>query len=435
MTAYNRRRFLDALGMFSATTFLATLAKPAWSRNLEKALLSAAHRAPEQLADDETFWYSVQQSFTVNPEIVNLNNGGVSPSPKVVQDEMKKNFDLSEGGPSYYMWRILDKGREPLRKELARISGCSAEEVAIHRNASEALETVIFGLPLKAGDEVVVSKYDYPNCVNAWKQRELRDGVKLVWVELNMPSEDNEYMAAQYIKAFTAKTKLVHITHVYNWTGQIVPVRMIADAAHKRGIEVLVDGAHSFAHFDYTIPSLGADYFGTSLHKWLAACIGTGMLYIKQDKIANVWPLFAAPDIESNKTNIRKFENLGTRPFFIEQAIGKAIEFHEMIGVARKQQRLFYLKNYWMDAVKDLLKIKFYTSMKPGFGCAIGVVGFEGETTGNALESFLFGEHKIHVTTINWENIHGVRITPNVYTTTKDLDRLIAALKEYATKA
>jgi selenocysteine lyase/cysteine desulfurase len=347
----------------------------------------------------------------------------------VVQDAMKQNFDFSEGGPSYYMWRILDKGREPLRKELARISGCPSEEVAIQRNASEALETVIFGLPLRAGDEVVVCKYDYPNCVNAWKQRELRDGVKLIWVDMNLPSEDNEYMAAQYIQAFTAKTKLVHITHVFNWTGQVVPVRAIADAAHQRGIEVLVDGAHSFMHFEYTIPSLGADYFGTSLHKWLAACIGTGMLYVKKEKIAGVWPLFAAP--EGQADNIRKFENLGTRPFFIEQAIGKAIEFHEMIGGDRKEKRLFYLKNYWMEAVKDVPGIRFYTSMKPGFGCAIGVAGFEKKEGRVDLESFLFKDYKIHVTTVNWENVHGVRITPNVYTTTKELDRLITALREY----
>jgi selenocysteine lyase/cysteine desulfurase len=430
MAAYNRRRFLDALGTFSATAFLAGLAKPAWSRNLDKALLSAGHRAPEQLASDEDFWYYVQQSFTVNPEMINLNNGGVSPSPKVVQDAMKHYFDLSNEGPSYYMWRILDQGREPLRKELARISGCAAEEVAIQRNASEALETVIFGLPLKAGDEVVLCKYDYPNCINAWKQRELRDGVKLVWVDLNLPSEDNDYMAARYTGAFTAKTRVVHVTHVYNWNGQIVPVRKIADAAHQRGIEVLVDGAHSFTHFEYSIPSLGADYFGTSLHKWLAACIGTGMLYVKKDKIASLYPLFAAP--EARADNIRKFENLGTRPFFIEQAIGKAIDFYDMIGPARKEKRLFYLKNYWMEAVKDEPGIKFYTSLKPGFGCAIGVVGFERKMSRGDLEAFLFNEHKIHVTTIGWENIHGVRITPNVYTTTKDLDRLITALREYA---
>jgi selenocysteine lyase/cysteine desulfurase len=431
MAAFNRRGFLDALGTFSATAFLATLAKPAWSRNLDKALLQAQHRAPGQLASDEDFWYYVQQSFTTSPEMINLNNGGVSPSPKVVQEAMKRYADFSNEGPSYYMWRILDQGREPLRKDLARISGCGAEEIAIHRNASEALETVIFGLNLKAGDEVVVCKYDYPNCINAWKQREQRDGVKLVWVELNLPSEDNDYLASQYTKAFTAKTKLVHVTHVINWNGQIIPARKIADAAHQRGIEVLVDGAHSFAHFDYTIPSLGADYFGTSLHKWLAACIGTGMLYVKKDKIAGLWPLFAAPDAASNKTNIRKFENLGTRPFFIEQAIGKAIDFYDMIGAARKEQRLFYLKNYWMEAVKDIPKVKLYTSMKPGFGCAIGVVGIEGKAPGG-LDDYLFSEYKIHTTTINWESIHGVRITPNVYTTTKDLDRLITAIGEYA---
>jgi selenocysteine lyase/cysteine desulfurase len=288
---------------------------------------------------------------------------------------------------------------------------------------------VIFGLPLKAGDEVVVCKYDYPNCINAWKQRELRDGVKLVWVDLDLPSEDNDYLASQYVKAFTARTRVVHVTHVINWNGQILPARKIADAAHQRGIEVVVDGAHSFAHFEYTIPSLGADYFGTSLHKWLAACIGSGMLYVKKDKIAGLWPLFAAPDARVD--NIRKFENLGTRPFFIEQAIGKAIGFYDMIGAARKEQRLFYLKNYWMEAVKDVPKIKFFTSMKPGFGCAIAAVGFEGKPPGE-LENYLFGEYKIHVTTIVWEKVHGVRITPNVYNTTKDLDRLVTALREYA---
>lgn len=429
MAAYNRRKFLDALGTFSATALLSTMSRPAWSRNLDKAILKATDRPAGQLAGDEDFWYYVQQSFTVSPELINLNNGGVSPSPKVVQEAMKRYYDLSNEGPSYYMWRILDQGREPLRKDLARISGCTCEEVAMVRNASEALETVIFGLPLKAGDEVVVCRFDYPNCVNAWKQRELRDGIKLVWIDLELPSEDNAYMANQYIKAFTSRTRVVHVTHVFNWTGQIVPVRLIADAAHQRGIDVLVDGAHSFAHFEYSIPSLGADYFGTSLHKWLAACIGTGMLYVKKEKIAGLYPLFAAPDPKVD--NIRKFENLGTRPFFIEQAIGKAIGFHDMIGPARKAERLFYLKNYWMGQVKDVAKVKLYTSMKAGFGCAIGVVGIDGKTA-NDLDNYLFNEHKIHVTPINWQGIQGVRVTPNVYTTTKDLDRLVVAIKEYA---
>jgi selenocysteine lyase/cysteine desulfurase len=432
MAAYNRRAFLDVLGMFSATTFLSSITKPAWSRNLNKALAAADRRPAHELTEDEDFWYYVQQSFTVSPEIINLNNGGVSPSPKVVQDAMKRYFDFSNEAPSYYMWRILDEGREPLRKDLARISGCSAEEIAINRNASEALETVIFGVPLKAGDEVVLCKYDYPNCINAWKQREQRDGIKLVWVELDLPSEDNDYLSQQYIKAFTPRTKLVHVTHVINWTGQIVPARVIADAAHARGVEVLVDGAHSFAHFEFTIPSLGADYFGTSLHKWLAACIGSGMVYVKKDKIAGLYPLFAAGDPKS--PDIRKFENLGTRPFFIEQAAGKAIGFYDMIGAARKEKRLFYLKNYWMTAVKDVPKVKLYTSMKPGFGCAIGLVGIEGKKAGQ-LDGYLFDSYRIHCVPITWEKVDGVRITPNVYTTTKDLDKLIAGITEFAAKA
>src|SRR5688500_3069644 len=288
----NRRKFLTTLAGISLFT-------PAWSRNFHKAIAAAENRSPETVAADEDFWYSIQQAFTVSPSLINLNNGGVSPSPKVVQDAMKKYHDLSNEAPSYYMWRILDQGREPLRKNLARLAGCDAEEIAIHRNASEALETVIFGLPLKAGDEVVLSKQDYPNMINAWKQRELRDGIKLVWVNLELPSEDNNYLTSQYTKAFSPRIRVVHVTHIINWNGQILPVRSIADAAHKQNIEVLVDGAHSFAHFDFTIPSLGADYFGTSLHKWLAACIGSGMLYVKKEKIAAVYPLFAAADAKS----------------------------------------------------------------------------------------------------------------------------------------
>ena len=429
MTAVNRRRFLDTIGAFSATALFSSFSRPAWSRNLEKALHHAGDRMPGELASDEDFWYFVQQSFTTSPELINLNNGGVSPSPRIVQEAMKRYHDMSNEAPSYYMWRILDQGREPLRKELARIAGASPEEIAIHRNASEALETVIFGLELKAGDEVVLSKQDYPNMINAWKQREMREGIKLVWVNLDLPSEDNDYLAGQYIKAFTSKTKVVHVTHVINWNGQILPVRKIADAAHKHGIEVLVDGAHSFAQFEFTIPSLGCDYFGTSLHKWLAACIGSGMLYVKKEKIPAIYPLLASGDPKSD--NIRKFESLGTRPFFIEQATGKAIDFYDMIGPARKEQRLLYLKNYWMNAVKDIPNVKLHTSMKPGFGCAIGMVSIDGKKA-SELDNFLFSEYKIHVVGIDWENLHGVRITPNVYTTTKDLDLLIRGIGTFA---
>lgn len=425
----NRRKFLNLFGTFSAAGLFSF--QPAWSRELDVALRSAANKSPEEIASDEDFWYVIQQSYTVSPSLINLNNGGVAPSPKTVQDAMKRYHDYSNEAPSYYMWRLLDQGREPLRNNLAKLAGCLPGEIAIQRNASEALETSIFGLPLKHGDEVVLSKQDYPNMINAWKQRELRDGIKLVWADLKLPSEDNNYLVESYTKLFTTKTKVVHLTHIINWNGQILPVKRIANAAHDRGIEVIVDGAHSFAHFDFKIPDLDADYFGTSLHKWLSASIGTGFLYVRQNKIANLYPLFAAPDAKSN--DIRKFENLGTRPFYIEQAIGKAIEFHEMIGAKRKEERLFYLKNYWMEKVKGLKGIQLGTSMKQGFGCAIGIVAFEGKKPAD-LENFLLNQYKIHVTTIEWEGIKGCRITPNVYTTTKNLNTLVEALHEFSTQ-
>jgi selenocysteine lyase/cysteine desulfurase len=342
---------------------------------------------------------------------------------------MKRYYDYSNEAPSYYMWRILDQGRETLRQNLAKLAGCSAEEVAINRNSSEGLETIIFGLDLKKGDEIVASKQDYPNMVNAWKQREKRDGVIVKWINLELPSEDEGYIVKQYVDAFTPNTKVVHITHIINWNGQILPVRKIADAARKKGIEVLVDGAHSLAHFNFKIDELHCDYFASSLHKWLYAPIGSGMMYVRKNKIKGLYPLFAADD--PYKDDIRKFEHLGTRPFFIEQAISKAIDFYDMIGGERKEKRLHYLKNYWMQKVKDVPKVNLHTSLNHKFGCAIGLVSIEGKKPGE-LDSYLFNKHKIHTTSIEWENIKGVRITPNVYTTTKNLDVLVQGITDFA---
>jgi selenocysteine lyase/cysteine desulfurase len=430
MRKNNRRIFLQKAGALSLTAFFTSLTRPAWANGLEKAIRGAEGISPDALATEEDFWYYIQQSFTVSPGLINLNNGGVSPAPKTVQDAVKRFYDYSNEAPSYYMWRILDQGREPLRKNLAKLAGCDAEEIAINRNSSEGLETVIFGLQLKAGDEVVAAKQDYPNMINAYKQREMRDGIKMVWINLELPSEDEDYLVQQYVKAFTSKTKVVHITHVINWNGQIIPVKKIAQEAHKKGIEVIVDGAHSFAQFNFKVPELDADYFAASLHKWLYAPIGSGMLYVKKEKIKTIYPLFATNE-NPLKDDIRKFENLGTRPFFIEQAIGKALEFHEMIGNERKEKRLHYLKNYWMEKVKDVPKVKINTSLHPKWGCAIGNVGIEGKKPAE-LDSFLFDKYKIHTVGIVWENISGVRITPNVYTTINNLDVLVEGIKAFA---
>jgi selenocysteine lyase/cysteine desulfurase len=429
MPQFDRRLFIKRAGLASATAFLTALTKPSWSRNLQAALHDAQSLSPTELATEEDFWYYMQQAFTVSPYLINLNNGGVSPAPKTVQDAMKRFYDLTNEAPSYYMWRVLDQGRESLRTNLAKMAGCSKEEIAMNRNTSEGLDTIIFGMPLKSGDEVVVSKQDYNHVVFSWRQRELRDGIKINWVDLKLPSEDEGYLVKQYVDAFTPKTKVVNITHVINWNGQIMPVRKIADEAKKRGIEVIVDGAHSFAHFDFTIPDLNADYFATSLHKWMYAPIGSGMLYVRKEKIKNIYPLFGAEKPQDE--NIRKFEHLGTRPFYIEQAIGKAIEFNEMIGMERKAARLHYLKAYWMERVKDLQKVQLSTSLKPKWGCAIGMVSVGGKQPAE-LDAFLFNNYKIHTTTINWEGVSGVRVTPNVYTTTKQLDVLVEGIAAFA---
>jgi selenocysteine lyase/cysteine desulfurase len=410
-------RFLSTSGVVVGTGF--------WNTIQGKSLADLLHNTQSQdITTDEDFWYLIQQAYTVSPSIINLNNGGVSPQPLVVQEAVERYNRLSNEAPSYYMWRILDMGREPLRMKLADVAGCSTEELAINRNATEALETIIFGLRLKAGDEVVLTKYDYPNMINAWKQREKRDGIVLKWIDFELPLEDEDEITALFANAFTDKTKVVHITHIINWTGQILPSAQIAAEARKRGIEVLVDAAHSFAHLDYQIPDLDCDYFGTSLHKWMSAPFGSGLLYVKKEKIKQLYPLFGAADPESE--DIRKFENLGTRSFAIEQAVGQAVNFHEMIGAERKEKRLRYLKNYWMEKVLEMPGVYTHTSMEDEFACALALVGIKDKKP-EEVSNFLFNQFKIHTVAIDWENVHGVRITPNVYTTTKDLDRLVKA--------
>lgn len=429
----DRRNFMQKGGAFTigGLAFLSSINKT-FASSFEKHLNRLENMSPDASASDEDFWGWIRESYTVSPNLINLNNGGVSPQPKVVQDAHIRYYQYSNEAPSYYMWRILDAGREGLRVKLADLAGVSPEEIAINRNATEGLNTIIFGLNLKAGDEVVVSKLDYPNMVNAWKQREKRDGIKLNWVEMPQPIEDDAAIVEHYRKAITSKTRIVHITHLIHWSGNIVPVKQIADMAHSKGCEVIVDGAHSFGHIDYKIEDTGADYFATSLHKWMGAPFGSGLMYIKKDKIKNVWALLSA--VEPDGTDIKKFESLGTRSFASEMAIGAAVDFHNVIGAKRKEDRLRYLKNYWVEKVKDLPKSSLYTSLKPEYSCALTVFGFEGWKP-QELDAFLYENHKIHVVSIVHDKVNGVRITPNVYTSTKDLDVLVKALTAFSKKS
>ena len=392
-------------------------------------------RSPDldPLATDDDFWQQVRAAYACSPTLINLNNGGVSPAPRAAMEALDHYNRMCNEAPSYYMCRILDQDREPLRMNLARLAGVPHDELAICRNATEALNTIIFGLPLKAGDEVVMSTYDYPNMYNAWRQRAMRDGVKLVYADPKLPSEDDAAMVEAFVSKFTARTKLVHITHIVNWNGQILPVRKIADEAHKRGIEVLCDAAHSFALLDYKISDLGCDYWGTSSHKFLCAPIGNGLMWMRKEKINKIWPLLSNDKPQGD--DIRKFETLGTRSFPIEMATGYSLDLHNMIGSRRKQERIHFLKNYWMERVKDVPGIFFKTSQNPGYSCAIGVFGIEGHKA-SAISEQLFQKWKVHTVAIEREAKPGeeapfnhVRVTPNVYTTTDELDRLVEAIK------
>ncbi|HUN64916.1 MAG TPA: aminotransferase class V-fold PLP-dependent enzyme, partial [Bacteroidota bacterium] len=235
----------------------------------------------------------------------------------------------------------------------------------------------------------------------------------------------------QFAKAITPKTRVILVSHVINITGQIMPVKQICEIAKSRGIEVIVDGAHSFAHFDFKQKDLGCDYFGTSLHKWMYAPKGTGLLYVGRDKIEKLWPLMAAD--KTQVKDIRKFEEIGTHPAAPKLAIGEAILFHKGIGPARKEARLRFLSRYWMNKLKDVPNIRFHTSFDEHQSCGIGNVEIEGIEPG-PLGSYLFDKHKIYVTGIVHDEFKGIRITPNVYTTLPELDRFCDVMETVARK-
>lgn len=425
----SRRSFLQksaaAIGAFTILPF----GLKASANRVAESLAELNTFSPANAAFEDELWARMAQAYTVSPNMLNLNNGGVSPQPKVVQDAVDRYYHLSNEAPSYYMWRILDKGREPVRGKLADMAGVAPESIAIQRNTTEALATVTWGMDLKADDEIVMTKQDYPNMIHAWKQRELRHGIKINWINLELPIEDDKTFIKAFVDATTSKTKIWHLTHIINWTGQIMPVAKLCAEARKRGLTTIVDAAHTFAHLDYRITDFNCDYLGTSLHKWLCAPFGTGMLYIKKENIEKTWPIF--PIDKPLSADIHKFEALGTRSFAPEMAIGQAVDFHHAIGSKRKQERLHYLKKYWCEAVSKNPRVKIHVSMNPTYSCALGTFSIDGMDVVDTANK-LMNDYQIHTVGIKWENINAVRVTPHVYTTTKDLDRFIDAVLKMA---
>jgi isopenicillin-N epimerase len=427
----NRRHFLSMVGKGAGLAALTSATVAGLLDDVHAATKRIEHLSPEDAAMNEDFWFEIQSSFSITRGITNLNNGGVSPSPRIVTEALCRYTWQQEDVTAYTMWQILEPQVETVRTGLADIFGCDREEIAITRNASESLETILMGLDLKSGDEVLTTTQDYPRMLTTLRQREQREGLVLRMIKVPIAPLHLDDITGEFEKAITPKTKVILISHVINITGQVMPVRSITNLARSRGIEVVVDGAHAFAHFDFKQSDLGCDYYGTSLHKWLFAPKGTGLLYVKKDKIEKLWPLMAAD--KSQKTDIRKYEEIGTHPAATRLAIGEAILYHNGIGGKRKEARLRYLSRYWMNKLKDLPNVRFHTSWEANQSCGIANVEMVGVDTG-ALATYLFDKHKIFTVPIIHDEFKGLRITPSVYTTLKELDRFVDVMTSVSRK-
>ena len=427
----NRRKFISSAGKGLGLIAMSSGTVASLFENVTAAGKAVAHLSPIEAAADEDYWTTIQQAFSVTRGIVNLNNGGVSPSPRIVTEAFVRYTWQQEDATAYTMWQLLEPQSETIRTGLAEMFGCDAEEIAITRNASESLEILLMGLDLKSGDEILTTTQDYPRMITTLKQREVREGLKLNLIKVPIAPKDVNDIAAAFERAITPKTKLILISHQINLTGQITPVRKVCEMAREKGIETIVDGAHSFAQFDFKRDNLQCDYFGTSLHKWLYAPKGTGMLYVRKEKLPKVWALMASED--KNRSDIRKFEEIGTHSAAMRLAIGEAILFHNAIGGKRKEERLRYLSRYWMNNLKAIPNVGFNTSFDPAQSCAIANFKIDGIDPVQ-LGGYLMSKHKIFTTPIVHPEFTGVRITPNVYTTLWELDRFCNVVEDVGKK-
>ena len=422
-----RRAFLGALSLPA----VGLAAGPAFRLNpstVNLAALAAWPGAADDVARDEDFWGEVARAFTVDRSMINLNNGGVSPSPAMVQGAMKRHLDFSNSTPpAIALWEILEPRRESVRQKLARHWDVSADEIAFTRNTSESLQICQFGLDLEPGDEVLTTDQDYPRMLNTFNQRARREGIVLRQISIPVPCEDDEEIVRRYEQAITPRTRMILMCHMINLTGQILPVRRVVAMARRHDIPVIVDGAHAFAHFPFTLSELDCDYYGTSLHKWLFAPHGTGLLYVRRNRIPGLWPLMAAE--ETLDADIRKFEQIGTHPAANTLAIAEALTFHQGIGDHRKAARLRFLRDLWATRLIEYSdRVRLHTSLDGSFSCGIATVQIEGVDSGD-LAGWLRQRHGIVVTTIRHDQFEGIRVSPSVYMTLEEIDRFSTAME------
>jgi selenocysteine lyase/cysteine desulfurase len=419
----SRRSFVQ--GLAGAIAVAPVLRKNAFG-DLFKANVIAGERSAADVAQDETYWSLIQNAFDADRTMINLNNGGISPAPSYVVEQFINEIRFTNQLPVENMWRVLEPRMESTRRDLAKDFGCDPEEMAVVRNASEANEIMIFGLDLKQGDEVIVTNQNYGRMITSWQQRVRRDGIVLKQISFKVPPPSDAYLVEQFRAAITPRTKVIEVTHITNLTGQIMPVRDIVRMARPLGIQVFVDGAHAFNHFPFKRDDLECDYYGTSLHKWTLAPIGSGFLYVRQNKIEQLWSLMGS--VETNKANIRKYEEIGTHPQSNFNTVSTALAFSRGIGIDRKIARLRYLRDRWaipLQAVSPRVHVLTpLTGDKSGAICLFNVDGLDSVKLGN----WLYEKYHIVNTPIVHPEFQGIRITPNVYTMPQEIDTFTDAV-------
>ena len=407
-----------------------SLAVPLNFLHVHQAVAAVKHLNLAVVAGDEDFWMKVRGDYDLKPDYINLENGYYCFMPKQTMEHQIEHLRNINYEGSYYMRTVQRDNKKKVADKVAEIAGCFSEEVVITRNTTESLDLIIGGLHWNAGDEAVMAEQDYGAMINHFKFIERRFGTVNRLVSVPNHPQDDEEIVDLYASAITDKTRLLMVCHMINITGQVLPVRKIADMAHARGVEVMVDGAHAFSHIDFKMQDLDCDYYGTSLHKWLSAPLGSGMLYVKKEKIDSVWPLLAERELEPN--DIDRLNHIGTHPVHTDLAILDAIEYQNAIGLDRKEARLKYLQHYWTSQLRGLPHVVVNTPEEISRHGGIGNVGIEGIEPAD-LATRLMKEYQIFTVAINRPGVRGLRITPNIYTTTAELDSLVHAIKELST--
>ena len=419
----DKRAFIKQMSLLGIGTTLPFM------EGLAKSFEAVSHFSSLELASNEDFWSSIREGYLLNKDYINLENGYYCMMPQDSLNNYLEKVKSVNFLASRYMRTVQFENRNIARQALADLAGCSFDEVIITRNTTESLDLVISGQDWRVGDEAISAKQDYGSMMDMFRLMEERHGIVSKIVSLpNHPKSDDEIIDL-YESQITDKTKLMMISHVVNITGHVLPVKKICDMAHEKGVEVMVDGAHAFAHLDFKIPDLNCDYYGTSLHKWLNVPLGAGLLYVKKDKVKNLWPLFA--EVVLPIDDIDRLNHTGTTPVHVELSIPGAIAYYKMIGAERKEHRLKYLKEYWTSKVKSNPNIIINTPFESERSCAIANVGIR-DLNSKDMANILFDKYSIWVVAIDRPGVHGCRITPNVYTSTKELDRFVIALKEMA---